>query len=94
MKDKSESFRVTIIRGDFSCFHASNLASFARPVSSVVAASTACPLRPIASIRAPCTGSPLWIDSTNTSRVPSFACFTMKPRSVIRISRVSWIPVG
>ena len=31
------------------------------------------------------------MDCTNTSRLPSFACLTMKPRSVIRIRRVSSI---
>ena len=58
-------------------------------VASVVAASTARPLAPTSSTLAPSTGRPLRIDWTNTSRLPSFACLMMNPRSVIRMRRAS-----
>ncbi len=89
MKDRSRPVCATTSCGVFSRRSSSGdgLGSRARPLASVVAASTGRPLLPGISTRAPSTGKPVRIDCTNTSRLPSFACLTMKPRSVTRISR-------
>ena len=91
IKEKSESFWARIRRGIFSRWKLGSFGNCARPVASVVAAATGSPLRPITSMRAPLTASPRWMDWTKTSRLPSFDCLTMKPRSVTRIRRVSSI---
>ena len=93
MNDTSPPFCARIRSGVFpSRLHGDGLGSCARPLTSVVADTTVWPLLPMTSMRAPSTGRPVRIDCTNTSRLPSLACFTMKPRSVTRMSRVSSSP--